>query len=123
MKPPIAITGSFVASWTPAALFAPTIAATQRYDDASFWRSAVSALLGVPELSRPPRPPPAPPTAPNRPGRAGEAAGRRGVSGAGPEPEAEARPSATSERTSAAPPPAPGPVTDPLGPAVGSAPE
>src|SRR5262249_56654113 len=64
LKPPIAITGSPVASWTPAALFAPTVAATQRYEEAFLCRSVTRDLLGVEASSRPPRRPAVPPGTP-----------------------------------------------------------
>src|SRR5260370_30639530 len=57
----MASTASPVASWYPAAEFAPTVAAAQVYREASAVSRLVSALDGVLVSSRPPAAPPRPP--------------------------------------------------------------
>src|SRR5690349_14404571 len=76
LKPPIAITGSSLASWYPAACSEPTVASTHRYRSACAWRSATRSALGLLAVSKPPLPRPrggplVPPGRPNAPGLTG----------------------------------------------------
>src|SRR5487761_1075213 len=74
LNPPIAITGSPVASSSGAASCEPVVAATHLYPDTPLSSSRVSALLtwvfpASPPPKPPPRPPPKPPPPPNPAGR------------------------------------------------------